>query len=103
MSDEYSHVAKGKLKLKSDGSGDIKKKSKKKKRDKEKLRSNAEHTIRDEMSQDQAATGGRTDGPSSAGTTVSRRTLTKAELAFKQQQEKTVSGSGEGGQGRDRD
>lgn len=90
MSDDYSHVAKGKLKLKTDGSGDMKKKNKKRKREKEKLKSNAEHTIRDEMTQDQAAaTGGRTDGPSSSS--VARRTLTKAELAFKQMQEKTVS------------
>lgn len=89
MSDDYSHVAKGKLKLKTDGSGDMKKKNKKRKREKEKLKSNAEHTIRDEMTQDQAAaTGGRTDGPSSSS--VARRTLTKAELAFKQMQEKTV-------------
>lgn len=89
MSDEYGSVARGKLKLKSDGSGDIKKKSKKRKREKEKLKSNAEQSIREEMSESQAATGGRTDGPASSS--GSRRTLTKAEVAFKQMQEKTVS------------
>lgn len=89
MSDEYGSVARGKLKLKSDGSGDIQKKSKKKRRDKDKLKSSAEQSIREEMSESQAATGGRTDGPASSS--ASRRTLTKAEVAFKQMQEKTVS------------
>lgn len=87
MSDEYSSVAKGKLKLKSDGCAEAKKKSKKRKRDKDKMKTSVEHTIREEMNQDQAA-GGRRDGQQATVT----RTLTKAELAFKQQQEKTVSG-----------
>lgn len=87
MSDEYASVARGKLKLKSDGCAELKKKSKKKKKDKEKLKASAE-AVRDEM-QEQSA-GGRTDGQPSGSAT--HRTLTKAELAFKKQQEKTVSG-----------
>lgn len=90
MSDEYSSVATGKLKLKTDGS-DMKRKSKKKKRDKDKLKTSAELAILEEMRQEQTASGGRTDGQAMAATSAGpARTLTKAELAFKKQQEKTV-------------
>lgn len=87
MSDEYGSVARGKLKLKTDGSESIKKKSKKKKKDKEKLKANVEQAIREEISG--SGNAGRTDGPASSSGT--QRTLTKAELAFKQMQEKQVN------------
>lgn len=74
--DEYSYVSRGKLKLKTDG--EIKKK-KKKKKDKEKLK----EKLQTAAIEDVAAAG----NPS--GTT--QRVLTKAELSFKQMQEKTVS------------
>lgn len=91
MSDEYSSVATGKLKLKTDGCSDMKKKSKKRKRDKDKLKTSAELAILEEMRQEQTASGGRTDGQAMAATSSGpARTLTKAELAFKKQQEKTV-------------
>lgn len=89
MSDEYSSVARGKLKLKSDGSGDVKKRSKKSKRDKEKLKASVEQSIRDEVTRTQEQPGG-TSG-STASSAAHKRSLTKAELAFKQMQEKTVS------------
>lgn len=87
MADEYSSVATGKLKLKTDGCVELKKKNKKKKREKDKMKIAAEQAIR-EKSHEQGQ-GGRTDGQA---TSTTGRTLTKAELAFKQQQEKTVSG-----------
>lgn len=83
MSDEYSNVARGKLKLKTDEGGVSKKKSKKSKRDKDKLKAGVEHTtIHDDISRNQ-------DGSSSSSTNTKRK-LTKAEMAFKQMQEKTV-------------
>lgn len=88
MSDEYSNVAGGKLKLKSNGCVELKKKSKKKKKDKDKLKEGVAHSIREEMGHTQNGSG------SSQSSAAPTRTLTKAELAFKQQQEKTVSTSG---------
>ncbi|XP_061386239.1 protein FAM32A [Musca vetustissima] len=66
MSDEYACVAKSKLKLKNDAG--IKKKKKKKSKDREKEQEVLQQAISNERS--------------------STASLTKAELAFKQQQEK---------------
>ncbi|XP_055710353.1 protein FAM32A-like [Phlebotomus papatasi] len=72
--DEYSHVSRGKLKLKTDG--EIKKK-KKKKKDKEKLKEKLQTAAIEDV----------TAAGNPSGTT--QRVLTKAELSFKQMQEKT--------------
>ncbi|XP_005190370.1 protein FAM32A [Musca domestica] len=70
MSDEYSYscVAKGKLKLKNDAG--VKKKKKKKSKDKEKEREDLQQALSSERSSSNSIS------------------LTKAEIAFKQQQEK---------------
>ncbi|XP_073834496.1 protein FAM32A-like [Musca autumnalis] len=69
MSDEYDNVAKSKLKLKNDAG--IKKKKKKKSKDKDKER---EKILQQNLSSERSSS--------------SNVSLTKAELAFKQQQEK---------------
>lgn len=74
MSD-YDCVARGKLKLKSDG--EIKKKKKKKDKDKEKIKEKIEKVSSDTI---------EIKSPSSSG-----RQLTKAEISFKKMQEKMVS------------
>lgn len=74
MSDEYACVSKSKLKLKNDGG--IKKK-KKKSKDKDKEREALQQTLQQQSS--------------GSSKTKPERQLTKAELAFKQQQEKMVS------------
>lgn len=76
MADEYEHVARSKLKLKTDSS----KISKKKKKDKK----NREKLEREHEQQREALN----DSQSSA---APRRTMTKAELSFKKMQEKMVS------------
>ncbi|TMW52854.1 hypothetical protein DOY81_002057 [Sarcophaga bullata] len=73
MSDEYACVAKSKLKLKNDG-GIKKKKKKSKDKDKSKEREGVQQTL-------QLSSSGSSQGKP-------ERQLTKAELAFKQQQEK---------------
>ncbi|XP_037824786.1 protein FAM32A [Lucilia sericata] len=73
MSDEYACVSKSKLKLKNDG-GIKKKKKKSKDKDKDKEREALQQTLQQQQS------GGSKAKP--------ERQLTKAELAFKQQQEK---------------
>lgn len=73
MSDEYTCVSKSKLKLKNDSG--IKKK-KKKSKDKEKDREVFQKTI---------------EQNASSSKSKPERQLTKAELAFKQQQEKMVN------------
>lgn len=78
MSDEYEHVARSKLKLKTDSSK-ISKKKKKDKKNREKLE--REHEQHKEALK---------DVQSSA---APRRTMTKAELSFKKMQEKMVSTS----------
>ncbi|XP_013115525.1 protein FAM32A [Stomoxys calcitrans] len=69
MSDEYASVSKSKLKLKNDAG--IKKK---KKKSKDKDREIVQQTLSNERSQSASKSG--------------ERALTKAEIAFKQQQEK---------------
>ncbi|KAM7349637.1 protein FAM32A-like [Cochliomyia hominivorax] len=73
MSDEYACVSKSKLKLKNDG-GIKKKKKKSKDKDKDKEREALQQTLQQQS-----------NGSSKA---KPERQLTKAELAFKQQQEK---------------
>lgn len=77
MSDAYDFVAKGKLKLKTDGS--IKKKKKKKSKDKDKEKEAYQKALEEDRiaSQQQSSSSGE-------------RKLTKAEQAFKIQQEKMV-------------
>lgn len=75
MSDEYEHVARGKLKLKTD-SNKISKKKKKDKKNREKLeREHESHKETLNGIQSSSAPG---------------RTMTKAELSFKKMQEKMV-------------
>lgn len=76
MSDEYEHVARSKLKLKSD-SKTISKKKKKDKKNREKLEREHENNQHQET----------LNGSQSA---ASGRTMTKAELSFKKMQEKMV-------------
>lgn len=79
MSDEYEHVARGKLKLKTD-SNKISKKKKKDKKNREKLElEHGNHQHADTLNGSQSA--------------APRRTMTKAELSFKKMQEKMVSSS----------
>lgn len=73
MSDEYSKVARGKLKLKTDGEISKKKKKKDKKREKEAAANIDRETI-------------QISEPSSS----SERKLTQAELSFKKMQDKMV-------------
>lgn len=76
MSDEYAKVARGKLKLKTDG--EISKK-KKKKKDKEKERdkiANVDRSTVEIVPQESSSSG---------------RKLTKAEISFKKMQDKMVS------------
>lgn len=77
MSDAYANVARGKLKLKTDG--EITKK-KKKNHDKEKVREQVQKTDPDTVEVAQPDTS-------------PERKLTKAEMSFKKMQEKTVSRS----------
>lgn len=70
MSDEYEHVARGKLKLKTDSSKISKKKKKKDKKEREKL----ERELEERQHIPQAPA----------------RQMTKAELSFKKMQEKMV-------------
>ncbi|XP_017475098.1 PREDICTED: protein FAM32A [Rhagoletis zephyria] len=76
MSDAYDFVAKGKLKLKNDHETKKKKKSKHKHRDKDKER------------EKQSIQGSINESLEEKITNSSAPKLTKAELAFKQQQEK---------------
>lgn len=76
MSDDYEHVARGKLKLKSDSSK-ISKKKKKDKKNREKLE--REHEIHQH---NETLNGIQSTAPG--------RTMTKAELSFKKMQEKMV-------------
>lgn len=78
MSDEYEHVARSKLKLKTD-SNKISKKKKKDKKNRDKLE--REHEQHKEALNDIQSS------------SAPRRTMTKAELSFKKMQEKMVSGS----------
>lgn len=78
MSDDYACVSKSKLKLKNDAG--IKKK-KKKSKDKNKEQNMVHHSV--DMERLQSSSTSRSVGGE-------QRTLTKAELAFKQQQEKMV-------------
>ncbi|XP_062546695.1 protein FAM32A-like [Armigeres subalbatus] len=78
MSDEYEHVSRGKLKLKSDS--EIKKKKKKKSKDKEKLREKVEKSL--EQSGGSSAEQARTQAAPVG------RVLTKAEESFKKMQDK---------------
>lgn len=71
MSDEYEHVARGKLKLKTDSNKVSKKKKKKDKKEREKL----ERELEERQHIPQAPV----------------RQMTKAELSFKKMQEKMVS------------
>ncbi|XP_019552154.3 protein FAM32A [Aedes albopictus] len=82
MSDEYEHVSRGKLKLKSDS--EIKKKKKKKSKDKEKLREKVEKALVEESHGSGSSGGeqGRSQGAPPG------RVLTKAEESFKKMQEK---------------
>ena len=80
MSDEYDFVAKGKLKLKNDS--EIKKKKKKKSKDKDKEREKLQRAFDESLEED-----AQRFGTNSAAGSYERK-LTKAELAFKQQQEK---------------
>lgn len=77
MSDEYEHVARGKLKLKTDSSKVSKKKKKKDKKNREQMEREHETNYSDEKLNNipQAPV----------------RTMTKAELSFKKMQEKMVS------------
>ncbi|XP_067634741.1 protein FAM32A-like [Eurosta solidaginis] len=76
MSDAYDFVAKGKLKLKNDDKANKKKKSKHKHKEKDKERAKeALQTSVNESLEDKV-------------TSSTAQKLTKAELAFKQQQEK---------------
>lgn len=82
MSDDYACVSKSKLKLKNDA-GIKKKKKKSKDKDKNKEREVLQQTLQ------------QNEKPQTSGAAGSKikieRPLTKAELAFKQQQEKMVS------------
>lgn len=77
MSDEYEHVARGKLKLKTDSSKVSKKKKKKDKKNREQMEREHETNYSNEKLNNipQAPV----------------RTMTKAELSFKKMQEKMVS------------
>lgn len=77
MSDEYEFAAKGKLKLKNDSQHKKKKKSKHKHKDKEREKVYLQTSINESL-EDKVSSGAAPK-------------LTKAELAFKQQQEKMVS------------
>ncbi|XP_014091196.1 protein FAM32A-like [Bactrocera oleae] len=74
MSDEYEFAAKGKLKLKNDSQHKKKKKSKHKHKDKEREKVYLQTSINESL-EDKVSSGAAPK-------------LTKAELAFKQQQEK---------------
>lgn len=90
--DEYAHVAGGKLKLKHSGDIQIKKK-KHKKKDKAKLKAQIEKTVESSTQNNPDAPKERTSSSTHVNTSNSAssgRVLTKAELAFKKMQEKTV-------------
>lgn len=81
MSDAYEFAAKGKLKLKTDSQHKKKKKSKHKHKDKDKNKEREKVSLQNSIN----------ESLEDKITSNSAPKLTKAELAFKQQQEKMVS------------
>lgn len=80
MADEYENVARGKLKLRITDS-DISKKKKKKKKNKKKEQERLERGVQQINDEEQEV----------RPATFSASKMTKAEIAFKKQQEKMVS------------
>ena len=74
MSDEYDHVSRGKLKLKTDGEIKKKKKKKKDKQLKDEIKNTSSECVE-----------------IASGSSGFERPLTKAEISFKKMQEKMVS------------